>query len=347
MCAFARHGLLLSLLLFAAAAPAAGQITVVGGGDQKITLSGIVQPQYLVLESPGVQANDDLLFRRLFTQVAVEVNPRWAGAIQLDFGKSEVSVKNAYVQYTGWRDRGLLLTVGNQKPPFSRSFTTSGIKRTLAERPFTGDVHYGTLNRFLGVRLDGWTHDHHVQWAAALGAAIHRRAKPGSRSTHRRTATGPATRAPRSWGGSNGIRSGRRRPSRATSTRPRGARSSASPPTAGGTTAIARRGPPRIFGSSDGLELSGGLRGHGVSMDAEFEPVHARARADVGAGGVFDGRQARLRKGSVEGSYMVVNHRLELAAGVDVLGAGAWARAWRRTSIGANWSCTSAPSSCR
>ena len=179
MRAFARHGLLLSLLLFAAAAPAAGQITVAGGGNREITLSGVVQPQFLALKTTGAQANDQLVFRRLFAQVLVAVNRNWAGDLQLDFGKSEVSVKNAYVQYRGWRGRGLLLTAGNQKPPFSRSFTTSGIKRTLAERPFTGDVHYGTLNRFLGVRLDGWTHDHHVQWAAALGAAIHPASETG------------------------------------------------------------------------------------------------------------------------------------------------------------------------
>ena len=198
-------------------------------------------------------------------------------------------------------------------------------------------MHYGTLNRALGVKLDGWARDRRLQWSAAVGAALH------PTSVHQLAFDSPANDDGASNTGAAAVGRLEWHPFGAT---PREQGDFHTPVWRAVVGVAAYRWwndgdrPADAgvdLGSSRALEVSGGLRGHGVSVDAEFEPVHATARTEVAPGGIFDGRVAALRKGSVEGSYMVVNHRLELAAGVDVLGASGYARAWRRTSVGANW----------
>ncbi len=330
-------GVIVAALSLAAAAPAVGQITVVDKGDHTLTLSGVIQAQSLLLKTPGQPALDNVTFRRLLVIAQVNVSRSWMGEFEVDFGNSHVIIKNAYLQYAGWRDRGLLLTVGNQKLPFSRSYMSSGQKHSLTERPFTGDAHYGTLNRALGVRLDGWTRSQRIQWSAALGSSLH------PTSAFQLAFDSPANDDGRSNEGVAVVGRLELHPFGAT---PRDQGDFHTPVWRAVVGVAAYRWwnsgdraelAGANLGSSRAFELSGGLRGHGVSLDAEFEPVRATARADAPAGGLFQGRVAELRKGSVEGSYMVVNHRLELAAGLDVLAAAAYARAWRRTSVGATW----------
>ena len=77
-----------------------------------------------------------------------------------------------------------------------------------------------------------------------------------------------------------------------------------------------------------GLEFSGGVRGHGVSIDAEFEHIAAAAMdRDVTLGLYVDGRAA-IDKMSVEGGYMVIPRRLEPLLGFDTASSPSYDEPW-------------------
>ena len=106
-------------------------IKVYEDGDKFIEIGGRMQIQYLYFsESPAEgegESNDTIFFRRLRPYIAGSVTKNWNGKIQFDFGKSldanEVAVKDAYMQYTGWKNHKIF--VGNSKTVFSRELLTS------------------------------------------------------------------------------------------------------------------------------------------------------------------------------------------------------------------------------
>jgi len=128
------------LWLVAGQVPASAGVVIYEEGTKKIEVGGRVQVQYTQVDVDGEETIDDLFFRRLRFYIAGTVTENWYGKLQFDFGKSidddEVSVKDAYIRYTGWEK--LQLTVGNQKPPFSREFLTSSKKLQQVERTSVG-----------------------------------------------------------------------------------------------------------------------------------------------------------------------------------------------------------------
>lgn len=161
--------------LLAGPMPAAAGVVIYEEGNKKIEIGGRVQVQYTQIDVDGEETVDDLFFRRLRLYIAGTVTENWVAKIQFDFGKSfdddEVAVKDAYIRYTGWDN--LQLTVGNQKPPFSREFLTSSKKLQQVERPFTGSHNFGNPDRFLGAKLDGKAVDNKLAYSVAFGAEDH------------------------------------------------------------------------------------------------------------------------------------------------------------------------------
>jgi hypothetical protein len=141
----------------------------------RVSFSGYVQPQYEVRTARG-DTTDRTLFRRMFFTLDARPFDDWQGQFQVDAGRlasfgDRPVVKNAYVQYHGWQERGVTLTIGNQKPPFSRSLLASSSRRAFIERPFTGDRAYGSPGRAPLVKLEGSHADRRVSWAAAGGTS--------------------------------------------------------------------------------------------------------------------------------------------------------------------------------
>lgn len=326
------------ILTFAAARSAGAQIVVYEKGDQRVTLGGTVEPEYLLQTADGDATTDHAFLRRLIIDTQATLSSSWTGVIQLDFGQSTITIRNALVQYTRWRPRGITLTIGNQKFPFSRSFLTSGTRRQNPERPFTGDRNYGTLNRVLGIRLDGANAGRRVQWSAALGSATQlvgaRQVTFDTPAAHdtptltEGTVTAgriewhPLGETPKDQGDFN---------------------------TPHWRTVLAGAA-YRWWNDSDrqtatgpdlahvrGLEISSGLRGHRVSLDAELERVDSVAKDPRLSSGIYQSGQARLTKGSLEGGYMIVNHRFELVGSFDALDAAGYVHSWRRTQVGGAW----------
>ena len=310
----------------------------------RVSLSGYVQPQYEV-RSTAADTVDRAIFRRMFFTLDARPFGDWRGEFQVDagrlvsFGERPV-IKNAYIQYTGWQDRGLTLTIGNQKPPFSRALYGSSSRRALIERPFTGDRAFGAPGRAPMVKLEGTHRDNHVYWAVAGG-------------TSRQAADAGEVRIDGpSEAGVGGTNEGPIAAARL-EVHPFGA--------ATRDQADFRRTAPRVvFGAAvygwwndddvpphgeravdlshvHAYELSVGLRGHGAWADLEFNRVDAHALDRQVSLGIYGRGRARLHAASVEAGRLVWQGRLEAVAGFDAMNADTFDNVWHRLVAGMNW----------
>ncbi|HMB55222.1 MAG TPA: porin, partial [Thermoanaerobaculia bacterium] len=148
--------LLCAVLLFTGfAVPAEAGVEIYRDGEKYVEVGGVIQLQYDAFDPADGDGEDDVRFRRLRPYVEASLTDDWLGKIEVDFGQAidgnEVAVKDAYIRWTGGDH--VLVTVGNQKPPFSREFLTSSKRQQLVERTFTGDHNYGSPDRMAGVRL--------------------------------------------------------------------------------------------------------------------------------------------------------------------------------------------------
>jgi phosphate-selective porin O/P len=326
------HAALASLLFLIAAG---GQLVVYDRGDQKVALAGIVQPQVSAQEIGSDPATDRLLFRRLQAEVQVTASPSWSSDLQVDFGQSTVSLKNAYVQYGGWRSRGLTLTAGHAKLPFSRSNLTSGAKRETAERPFTGDRNFGVPNRILGARLDGASDGRRVQWSGAVGL------EQQIVNTRRITFDSPtASATPATTTGR--IVAGR------LEWHPWGEtpREQGDFHTSSWRSAFTLAGfrwqndADRVTATGADLDHVGGgeasvaLRGHGISIDAELHRTQSIAKDRALTQGIYRRGIAAMHTSSVEAGYVLPHTIVEAVAAYDSFEALAYSHQWRRFSSG-------------
>ncbi|MFQ5350432.1 MAG: porin, partial [Thermoanaerobaculia bacterium] len=154
---------------------ASGGIKVYEDGDRFVEIGGRVQIQYLRTDFVGDETRDRIFFRRLRPYISGSVTENWVGKLQFDLGKTldgdEVSVKDAYMQYQGWKNK--TLTIGNTKPPFSREFLTSSKRQQTVERGFVGDHNFGTPGRQLGFKLDGQNASKKITYSVSFGGGQH------------------------------------------------------------------------------------------------------------------------------------------------------------------------------
>jgi len=315
--------------------------TVSAPQEPGISFSGYLQPQF-ELRSADETTTDRAFFRRLVLTLEAVLSPDWRAEFQLDVGPvasgdDRPIVKDAHLQYTGWEHRGVLVTVGNQKMPFSRSLLASSSRRGLIERPFAGDRSFGSPGRALAVQVSGWHRRSTVHWAAALASS-------------RQSPDPDEVRLDGTAEAEDGWNEG---------------------PLAGGRIELhplgevpsdqgdVERGPVRFtvgagaygwWNDDDverhragvdadraaALEVSGGFRGRGLSMDVEIEHVVSRALDLLAARGLYDTGTATLTKGSIEAGYLVVG-RLEALGSIDRLDASGFGRPWHRVAGGMNW----------
>jgi hypothetical protein len=325
-----RQPLLLAAALLGAVAPLSAQSSA-----PAITLSGYVQPQFeRVVLREGTEPTDHALLRRAVLTVDAAPLAGWSGRVQVDLGplttRNDILLRDAYLRYTGWASRGLTVTIGNQKLPYSRSYLVPAMRRGLIERPVTGTRSLGTPGRSLSVKLDGriatiW------QWSAAVASTLH---DPDIAVVH---LDGVAESAA-DW--NEGVLAAGR-----VELHPLG-------PMAAGQGDFG--GPPRVMlalggytWTNDGdrdtytsggrstsathadldharaLEASAAFRGHRLSVDAEYHHLTGRTVDPAFTGGVYRAGAVAMDAFSVEGGVMIVARRLEALAMIDGLAVGA------------------------
>lgn len=312
--------------------------------EPRVSFSGYVQPQYEV-RSAGGETIDRTLFRRLYFALDAHPFEHWHGQFQVDAGRlisggDRLVIKNAYIQYTGWQDRGLTFTIGNQKPPFSRSLITSSSRRALIERPFTGDRLYGNPGRAPMVKLEGWHRNHHVYWAGAGGTS---RNVPDAEFVR---IDGPAET------GTAGIHEGPIASGRV-ELHPFGETSRehadfGRTPLRVGVAAAAygwwndNDAAPRGDGAIDlshvhAYEISAAVRGGGAWMDVAYNRVTSKAIDPTASSGIYAGGRALLHQSSVEAGYLFWRTHLEAVGMFDTMSAEPFVDTWRRLTGGMNW----------
>lgn len=341
----ARAALLAAVAATALTTPAEAGITVYEDGGKFVEIGGQIQLQYHLFEPDAGSSEDDVFFRRLRIEVEGGLIEDWEGKIQVDFGKSDLALKDVYLRYTGFE--ALQVTLGNQKPPFSRSFNTSSKELQLVERPFVGDHNYGAPDFFTGVRLDGSAADGKLAWAGSFGSES---IDPDASKLDFDTPVNESADFNQGWLTAARLDWHPLGPVKYTS----GDFIDDDPKVTLGVAAFtwSNDGDNDTFtnaagrstsagkadvDSADGFEVAAGFRGYGVSADAAYQVIDATAVDGRFTGGLFRSGDAELDAFALHGGYMVLPATLELVAGYESLDAETYRDAWTRTSVGANW----------
>ena len=300
----------------------------------KVEFGGQVQIQYASVEETDSGSTDRIFFRRLRPHFSGRVTEDWQGKISFDLGKAvdgdEVAVKDAYMRYTGWKN--LELTIGNSKTPFSREFLASSKRQQSMERGFVGDHNFGSPDRQLGFKLEGRDEKKKVTWAVALGGQHHdpdaRKIDfdtPASRKSDWNEGLVAAARVDFHPRGFVGFGQGDFHTSgykynvslAAYGWSNDGDNNSYTDPVTG--TGV--RSGKVDLDRADGLEVSAGLRGRGLSVDAEYQMISADTVDPAFTGGVYLDGSTDLDKMQVEGGYMLRGNRVEIVGAWESLDA--------------------------
>jgi phosphate-selective porin len=313
-------------------------------GDKYLKVGGRIQLQYHSVSPDGGASTDEMFFRRFRPYIEGSVHKDWLGKFQWDMGKSDLAVKDAYVQYSGFD--AMKITVGNANFPFSRELLTSSKTQQLVERTFVGDHNYGSPGRNAGIHLTGHTMaGKKLTWGAALASAS---LDPDTNKLDFDTPVNAD--ADFNEGGMVGGRVdfhpfGGLKMSQGDFERKVKATIGV-----GGylwindgdnntftTAGVTNNLPKSDVDSVSGFEVSTAFRGAGFSVDAEYNIFNAETVDPTVTSGIYRNGETTLRNYAIEGGYMVMAERLELVAGYQSQDADNYATAWTRTSVGANW----------
>lgn len=332
-----------STALFAVSSPAEAGVTY-KDGDRYLKVGGRLQVQYHQVDPEAGTDSDELFFRRFRPFIEGSIHPDWKGKFQWDMGKSDLAVKDAYMQYSGLD--AMKITVGNANFPFSRELLTSSKKQQLVERTFVGDHNYGTPDRNAGIHLTGHAIEgKKLTWGASLASA---NIDPDDDKLDFDTPVNIDDDFNEGWmvGGRVDFHPfGQLEMSQGDFKRDLKATIGVGAYTWNNdddnntrTTAGFADDPARPdVDSVTGMEVSGAFRGAGFSVDAEYNLFNAETVDPTVTSGIYRNGETELKNYAVEAGYMVVPSRLELVAGYQVQDADNYADEWTRTSVGANW----------
>jgi phosphate-selective porin OprO/OprP len=314
-----------------------------------VTLTGYVQTQYERFELAEA-ARDRAIFRRLIVGLQAAIAGDWSATILIDFAGAvtgdRVKARDVYLRYTGLSTKGLTITVGNQKVPFSRSVLTSSRSRSFIERPFTGERAFGAIGRAIAAEVDGSHLAQRVQWSGAVASVLH---APDARELrldgiadaedtwnegvmavgrvewHLR---GPVARAQGDFtGGPFRVMTG----AAAYVWKNDGDRNLFTRDGASSSTSFADLDTTRA------VELDAAIRGHRLALDGSWSRVVASTVDPAFTGGLYLGGRTALHQTALEAGYMVVPHRVEILGGIDSLAITGRPSIAYRPTLGTTW----------
>lgn len=315
----------------------AGGITVYKEGEKFVKIGGRIQLQYHSSDEDPGDTTDSVFFRRFRPYIIGSLHKDWKGIFQFDLGSAadtnEIALKEVWMAYTGFKN--ITIKLGNAQSAFSREDITSSKKQHLIERTFVGDHNYGTPERNTGLHFSGHFSDKKITWGADLAAAD---IDPTSSKLDFDTPVNKNSDFNQGWIGVARV-----------DFHPLGY--------VGFSQGDFKRGPFKFVvgvagyvwnndGDNNGaaasiddvtgFEISGGIRGHGISIDAEYNVFNADTVDPAFTGGLYTAGDTELENFSVEGGYMIIPSRLELAAGYQWQDADGYTDEWERLSFGAN-----------
>jgi Phosphate-selective porin O and P len=297
----------------------------------RLEFGGYVQTQYENTTEDGV-TEDRVLFRRIMLDVTGRLLEGWLGRVQVDLAPATegngITVKDAWLRYTGFGDRGLSIMIGNQKLPYSRSVLTSSSRRGLVERLQVGDRAFGSPGRAVSIKVDGRLTEA-MRWAAAV-ASVHQRPDAdqirldGTAEADDDWNQGPFVNGRIEWHPRGIV------PLEQGAFEVRDFRYAVA-----AATYYWRNDSDRNLYTDDdghaidadtvdlqdavGFELSGAIRAPRTSIDLEFQRVSGSTVDSTFTGGIYTNGSTRLYKLGVEAGFMVIAPKLELLGGVSTL----------------------------
>ena len=323
--------------------PASAGIVVYEEGNKKVEVGARLQLQYHRVEPDDGESSDELFFRRLRPEITGTVTENWSGKFQIDFGKSDVAIKDAFMEYTGF-EWGTI-TIGNAKPFFSREFLTSSKKQELVERTFTGDHNYGSLDRALGFHFSGEAAEGVLGWGASAGSASH---DPDVKKMDFDTPVNRDDDFNDGWYASGRLDwfplgphpfdqtdfdRGPFKFSLSTAAYTWSNDNDNDTFTSGGSSTSTSKAD---LESATGFEVSAGLRGRGFSADVEAQRITGELVDGALTAGLYRNGETDLDVFSLEGGYLL-GQSVEAVAGYELLDATNYGDEWTRLSAGLNY----------
>lgn len=329
--------------------------------DRWLDFGILVQTEYLNNAPTNGDDTQYLFFRRLRPTLMGGMND-WQGILQMDFGSGEngtasaTTVRWVNFQYTGFFQSHV--TFGSFKPWFSRELLTMGPHLQTIERSPVGDTNYGNPDYMLGIAWDQMLPNNKLAYYFSAGLEDH------EQSVTQMQMRSPANAA--SGSNSGTIVSARvdyyvfgempydKRPLH---TPPQVAYNRGDFHTAAWRVIVSSgvfgwwnngtSNPYTVNGVSTsttnadlnqsyGAEVSGGLRGFGVSADVEYQYIAGSLLDPTFTGGMYVAGATDLNKFSINGGYMLPRN-VELATGWSVVDATGFQTGLTETKLGLNW----------
>jgi len=325
-------------------------------GDKFIEIGARIQIQYLsISEDPreGQSGSQDtIFFRRLRPYIAGSVTKSWWGKVQFDFGKAldsdEVAIKDAYMQYTGLKNHKIF--IGNSKTVFSREFLTSSKRQQTVERWFVGQHNFGSPDRMLGCRIDGQTDNQRIEYKLNVGGESF---DPDNRRMDFDTPVNDAGDFNLGWVGAGRLTYFITEPfSRDQGDFTRGSLKLVIEGAAfawtnndndlvhteeiDGVQVCTNEGKCDLD-NAQGWELSGGMRGHGFSVDLEYNQIAGEMIAKNVNSGMYVNGQTTIEKWQLEGGYMLDSIPVELVYKRDSMDTDGYEKKWYANDFGVNY----------
>jgi len=88
--------------------------------------------------------------------------------------------------------------------------------------------------------------------------------------------------------------------------------------------------------SAAGLELSGGLRGRGITLDWEVNRIRGETVVEAFSGGIYAGGVTHIDSAAVEGAYWIPGSVLELGGALARFDTDTYTEAWNTATVVVN-----------
>lgn len=333
--------------------PAHAKQTIYSDDERRVDLSGRAHLQYSIRDPDNGERTDDIGFRRLRVELDASIAKNWDAQIEWDFGEgdsldtdageSNGELIDGYIEYT--TASGRVLRWGHTRVvQFSRSDLTSSNYAHQVERSLVGNNNSGVPGRQTGVGWYGEREDD-TKFIWDLGAAF-AEIDPDNRQIDFDTEVNSEAE------NSEGLLIGGR-----VQYFPQGYFTAQQDNFSGKSQwgfALAafnwnNDGDQEGLDPDDpdidnvtGYEVSGAYRGHGWSIDAQYNKFSAEAvTADLGKIGgdtIFEANgDANLDVYALEAGYMVIPEKLQVALAYAVQDAVPYADEFTQAQIGATY----------
>jgi phosphate-selective porin OprO/OprP len=352
----------LAIVITALALPVQAGPTVYEKGESWIDVALLVQVEYRYTDPDQGPSTDDIWFRRLRPFVLGGLNKDWQGIIQLDFGAGasgevyDTTFRWINFQYTGVEQSHL--TIGSFKHFFSREFITLGPHLQTIERTFVGNNDYGNPGYTIGIGWDQMTENRKLFYGLSLGAQDHQ--TPVDTMSFRSPANTDEPEANEGWAAAGrvdfyplGEMPWDVKPLAGAAVYNRGdfhTQAWRLMLSAGGyywwndndnntytVNGVSTRTTNADLDKAWGVELSGGIRGFGLSGDVEYQYLKGEL-IDAGfTGGLYQNGDTGLDKFTINAGYMIFRNQVEVVGAWSYLNADNYMKASTRSIIGVNW----------